>query len=403
MKEVPCRSNLFSIGRKTIERLPFSPIKNKLLRHGTFLLVFGLAASAAQQTAPPQPVSTARIRLFRIQSDLLTAYWGRPMFLEAGVVLPPGHDPEKNQPVCYIVHGFGGSHRSAWSRGPAMLEGMQTGTIPAMLYIFLNASCPRGHHEFADSANNGPVGEALITEFIPALEAKFGGPEKGGGRFLTGHSSGGWSTLWLQITYPRIFGGTWSTAPDPVDFRDFTGVNIYSDRNAYVDSHGDPVMMVRRNGEWVMSLKEFVERELARQPFGGQYSSFDAVFSPRGPDGRPMPLFDRDDGTIDSAVAQAWKKYDIALVLKKNWPRLRSLLQGKIHVWVGTQDTFRLEGAVALLQRQMARLGSDAEFLFVPGRDHGTLFAPHPEYWPDGMLARIFREMWTHWEHPGVR
>ena len=33
-------------------------------------------------------------------------------------------------------------------------------------------------------------------------------------RFLTGHSSGGWSSLWLQVDYPEFFGGVWSTAPD---------------------------------------------------------------------------------------------------------------------------------------------------------------------------------------------
>ena len=48
------------------------------------------------------------------------------------------------------------------------------------------------------------------------------------GRFLNGHSSGGWATLQLQTHYPKIFGGTWSTSPDPSDFHDFTGVDLYA-------------------------------------------------------------------------------------------------------------------------------------------------------------------------------
>ena len=91
---------------------------------------------------------------------------------------------------------------------------------PRLLYVYLNAQFPLGHHEFADSVNNGPWGKALTTEFIPQLEAKYGAAATPAGRFLTGHSSGGWSSLWLQVNYPEFFGGVWSTAPDPVDFRD---------------------------------------------------------------------------------------------------------------------------------------------------------------------------------------
>ncbi|HLU40436.1 MAG TPA: hypothetical protein VK081_13715, partial [Planctomycetota bacterium] len=96
---------------------------------------------------------------------------------------------------------------------------------------------------------------------------------------------------------------------------------------------------------------------------------------------------------IDRFVAESWRKYDIGAILRERWPRLRDKLAGKLHVWIGTEDTFRLEGAVRLLRDDLARLGSDADILLVEGRDHGSLSAPHPELWPDGMLARIHREM----------
>jgi hypothetical protein len=50
---------------------------------------------------------------------------------------------------------------------------MRDDGYPRMLHVFLNAKCALGHHEFADSVNNGPWGAALTREFIPALEAKF--------------------------------------------------------------------------------------------------------------------------------------------------------------------------------------------------------------------------------------
>jgi S-formylglutathione hydrolase FrmB len=352
-----------------------------------WLLVFGAVAPLCRA----QDEANDGVVLFERRSALLSSFWGRDIAMQAGVVLPPDRKAGEALPVCYSIHGFGGSHRGAWRRGPELIEQMRSG-YPRMLYVFLNASCPLGHHEFADSVNNGPWGTALVTEFAPALEAEFaagGAPTR---RYLTGHSSGGWSSLWLQITHPDFFGGTWSTSPDSVDFRDFTGVDIYRFDSAYVDPDGVPIQLMRRNGEFVMSLQQFARREAAARPYGGQFASFDAVFSPRGDDGRPMPLFDRDTGAIDKAVAKAWENYDIRLVLERNWATLGPKLRGKLHAFCGTQDTYRLEGALYLLRTALLQLGSDAQFVFAEGRDHSTVMRAH-ELWPDGLLARIHREM----------
>ena len=336
---------------------------------------------------------------FRMQSPLLTKFWGRPMFVEAGVIVPPDHQPEtRNTPVCYSIHGFGGSHRRAWRSAGRLLNGMKNGSTPRMLYVFLNAQFPLGHHEFADSVNNGPWGKALTTEFIPALERRFGAVATPNGRFVTGHSSGGWSSLWLQVTYPNFFGGTWSTAPDPVDFRDFSGVDIYTQRNAYFDSDGKEIPLVKRNGKFVLTIKGYAQREVARRDYGGQFASFDAVFSPRGEDGRPMRLFDRETGTIDPKVAKSWERFDIRLILKRHWPQLQPRLRGKLHIYVGLEDTYRLEGAVKLLKKELQTLGSGAEVIFVQGRHHGNLGNPHPKFWPLGMRSHIYAAMWKQWQ-----
>ncbi|RMH02547.1 MAG: hypothetical protein D6702_08565 [Planctomycetota bacterium] len=360
-----------------------------------------LLAPFCQGTAPgpaPDPAADP-VHWVEFESRLLSSFWGRPIRMRAGVVLPPDRLPGEEIPACYSIHGFGGSHLEAARRAPGLLRAMAEQGYPRMAYVFLDASCPFGHHAFADSVNNGPWGTALVEEFIPELERRFDLPAEPTARLLTGHSSGGWSSLWLQIRHPEFFGGVWATAPDPVDFRDFTGVDIYTWRNAYVDPAGKEVQLVRGpDGSWRMSLREFCARELARQgEYGGQMASFDAVFSPRGEDGRPMPLFDRATGAIDPMVARAWQRYDISLILRRDWARLGPLLRGRLHVWIGDRDTFRLEGAVRLLQAELERLGSDADILIVPGRDHGSLFQPHQELWPDGLLARIHHEMWRQW------
>ncbi len=352
------------------------------------LLLLPLPVSCAQQ----QLTETAEIKHFRIRSELLSAFRERDTWIEAGVVLPPDRAPGERPPIAINIHGFGGSHRGAWRSGPGLVEAMRADTLPRMIYVFPNAQFEYGHHEFADSAHNGPWGEAFTTEFIPALEARFeawGAPE---GRLLCGHSSGGWSSLWLQVAYPDFFGGTWSTAPDPVDFRDFTGVNIYAWDNAFTDPDGNEIFLMRRNGEWTTSLREFTRQEFSRQESGGQMASFDAVFSPVGPDGRPRPLYDHETGAIDHEVARAWERYDIALVLRRNWAVLGPKLQGKLRVYCGLWDTFRLEGAVILLRDALQELGSDAEIVLIPERDHGSLGAPH-ELWPDGLYPMIYRQM----------
>lgn len=262
-----------------------------------------------------------------------------------------------------------------------------------MLYVFLDASFRTGHHVFADSANNGPWGAALTEEFVPALEAEYATIGRPHGRFLTGHSSGGWSTLWLQVAYPDFFGGTWPTAPDPVDFRNFTGIDLYAWDSAYRDPNGDVIQLWRAGDGWRYSFEDFARKEAAEKGIGGQLYSFDAVFSQRRTDGTPAEVFDRETGKIDHAVVETWKPYDISLRLRENWGELGPKLAGKLNVIVGTKDTFRLDESCRLLDAELERLGSPDRILFVEGRTHGDLAAPHPEHYPEGMYRRIFTEM----------
>lgn len=337
-----------------------------------------------------------RVEVFAFRSALLSAFAETDVEIVASVLTPPNFDPATQYAIIYHVHGFGGTHRSSAQRhGAGIIQRMSAGEAHPFVHVFLDATHTNGHHVFADSQNNGPWGSALVTEFLPAVDERYGGVGEAWGRFVTGHSSGGWSSLWLQVAYPTAFGGVWSTAPDPVDFRDFTGVDIYDFDNVYRDPSGEVVQLMRRNGKWARSLEDYVVREMREQKIGGQFYSFDAVFSPRGDDGNPVPLFERETGKIDPAVAEAWKAYDIALVLRARWNEVAPSLRGKLHIIVGTVDTFRLEGAAKLLATELKALGSDAEVLLVEGRDHGDLYAPHPEHYPKGLRTRIEAEAWS--------
>ncbi len=346
------------------------------------------------RTEPPRPrPDTPQVRLAEFRSPLLSAFWGRPIVMRAGVVLP-GKASGRLYPAVYHVHGFGGNHLDAWDQAPSLTAMMRAGTRARMAHVFLDGSFPSGHHEFADSVNNGPWGKALTTEFIPWLEKNYPLEPSPKARFLTGHSSGGWSTLWLQITYPDFFGGTWSTSPDPVDMRSFTGVDVTpgSRDNMYRKADGSARNLVREGGREVASIESFAREEEVVGPYGGQLASFEWVFSARGPDGRPMRLFNRVTGEQDPVAQESWRHYDIRFTLATHWATLGPKLQGKLHIICGSEDTFHLEEAVVLLCGFLKEQGSDATCELVPGRDHMNLYASSPAY-PRGLEARIDREM----------
>ena len=334
--------------------------------------------------AKPFP-ETDRVKLVDVESKLLTEFHGRPTRLRAGVVLPESfaRNPDKRYPVVYEIPGFGGTHFgavAAAARKATDVAGVE------MVYVVLDPSCRLGHHVFADSANNGPYGRALVEELIPFIEKEYRGLGTPNARFVTGHSSGGWSSLWLQVAYPDFFGGVWSTSPDPVDFRDFQRVDLTKPGvNLYTDADGNPRPLARVVGKPVLYYKPFSDMETV-MGHGGQLASFEAVFSPRGPDGRPCRLWDRATGAVDPDTARAWEKYDIRLRLEREWKTLGPKLGGKLHVYTGGDDTFYLDGAARLLQESMKRLGSDADVEIIPGRDHGTLLDKK-------MRERIAQEM----------
>ena len=338
-----------------------------------------------------QSQSTERVKLVDMESRLLSNFHKKPMRLRAGVILPKSFQEhaDKRYPVIYEIPGFTGRHTTALGmakRNVTEVAGVE------MLYVVLDPDCRLGHHVFADSDNNGPCGQALIEELIPHIEKTYRGLGTPQTRFLTGHSSGGWSSLWLQVAYPDFFGGVWSTAPDPVDFRDFQMVNIYKPgTNLFKDEDGKSRPLGRFNKKVVIEYQPFSDMEVVMGR-GGQLFSFEAVFGPRGADGRPVPLWDRKTGAIDARVAEAWKRYDIRLILEKNWKTLGPKLAGKLHVYMGDQDNFYLEGATLLLKQALAKLGSDAVVELFPGRDHGTLMTAQLRQRIANEMAEQFRK-----------
>jgi S-formylglutathione hydrolase FrmB len=353
---------------------------------------YELSADQVIQETPP--LDTDWVKFVEVRSRLLSDFHGREFKLRAAVILPSTYHekPQEKFPALYVIPGFGGRATSAlnWVKSPRGLK-WQRGEVPLQMFrIVLDPEVPLGHSVFANSANNGPVGDALVRELIPEIEKRFRCVSEARGRFLTGHSSGGWSSLWLQVVYSDLFGGCWSTAPDPVDFRAFQTINIYEDRNGHWTREGFARPVARTRLEPALTFARLDLWEYVTGP-GGQLDSFNAVFSPRARDGRPRRLMNALSGVIDREVAEHWKRYDIRRVLQENWNTLGPELSGKLHVLAGDEDTFYLEAAVERLRDFLRTTRHGGYVEMVPG-DHSSMMTEELRDRIDREIAERFAD-----------
>jgi len=335
-----------------------------------------------QVPAEELPKSSEYIKYIKLESRLLSEFWGRPMYLRAGVVLPRDHTTEASRKYPLRVH-IGGYGSRFTGIGRMMTEGSEFKRIwladdtPRMILLHVDGAGPFGDPYQVNSANNGPFGDALTQELIPYVEREFRGNGK---RVLDGGSTGGWVSLALQIFYPEFFSGAWSSCADGVDFRAFQLVDIYKDANAYVNSfgferpaarnlHGDVKYSMRHE---CGSLENVLGRGDSWTLSGGQWGAWNAVYGPRGADRKPIALWDPRSGTIDHSVAEQWKKYDLRLYVENNWKTLAPKLNGKLNIWIGDADDYFLNNAMHLFEEMTRRLEpkSEVRIVFSPGKGH---------------------------------
>jgi hypothetical protein len=333
------------------------------------------------------PEDTKYIKHVKIQSELLTRFWGRPMHLGACVLLPHGFDehPEARYPLV-IFHGhfphtydgfreeppdpdlepeyserfrLQGYNRIVQQHAHDLYKAWIAPDMPRMIIIQIQHANPYYDDSYAvNSANLGPYGDAIMKELLPFVEKKFRGLGKGWARFTYGGSTGGWEALAAQIFYPDDINGCFAACPDPIDFRAYTVVNIYEDKNAYYVE--GPWQRVPRPGmrdylgQISSTLEQLNLRELAigtHSRSGDQWDIWEAVYSPVGPDGYPKRIWDKLTGEIDREVAAYWREnYDLRHILERDWTKLGPKLRGKIHIYCGDMDNYYLNNAVYLME-----------------------------------------------------
>jgi hypothetical protein len=355
------------------------------------------------------PPDTAWVKRIKIQSPMLSKFWGHPIYLGATVLLPKGYDehPNERYPVIYIQGHFGlsapfGFSESGGGGRPGAAEfskAWMSDGFPRMIAVTWQHPTPYFDDSYAvNSVNNGPYGDALLQELVPYLEQHFRIIPAPYARMLTGGSTGGWESLALQVLHPDFFGGTWTMYPDPIDFRRYQLVDIYKDDNAftapgYTYMVPERPMMRTPEGQVVQTMRQMSQLEDVLGSHGRsaqQFEAWEAVYGPVDADGYPKPLWDKRTGKIDKSVAAYMKEhgYDLAAYLKDNWGKLGPQLQGKLHLYVGDMDNFYLNLAVYLLEDQLKAAGSDATFEYGrPMKGHG---------WQPMSNAELVKMMYPH-------
>ncbi len=344
---------------------------------------------------PPvkEPEDTKYIKHIKIQSKLLTAFWGRPMYVAAHILLPEGFDehPKVHYPLA-IFHGHFPEDISDFRTTPPdenlkpdtsdrfHITGynkivqqedynfykMWTGkNFPRVLVVEIQHANPYYDDSYAvNSANLGPYGDAITYELIPEIEKRFRGIGQGWARFMYGGSTGGWEVLAAQVFYPNEYNGCYAACPDPIDFHHYTTIDLYNNRNAYyVESdfkktprpgHRDYL------GHVSATVQEMNHRELAlgtQSRSGDQFDIWEAVFSPMAADGYPKRIYDKYTGAIDSSVAAYWREhYDLTHIIQRDWATIGEKLKGKIHIYVGDMDSYYLNNAVYTAEDMLKKL-----------------------------------------------
>ena len=194
-----------------------TPVKLHLdpVAGGTFTLQLDQVLPPLQPVPPGgttqqgNPTDSAHVKHIKIQSKLLTRFWGQPMYIGANILLPRDYDSKRARHQDYPVIW----HQTHFpSRNPfgfvedgsnAFSQFWLSKDAPQVIVVEIRHENPYFDDSYAvNSANLGPYGDAITKELMPAVDKAFRTIDARWARTITGGSTGGWETIAQQVFYP---------------------------------------------------------------------------------------------------------------------------------------------------------------------------------------------------------
>ena len=157
------------------------------------------------------PEDTKWVKRIKMQSDILSKFWGHPIYIGATILLPRGYDehPDVRYPTVYHQGHFSLRPPLRFDRDSTFTEEWKSEDFPRFIAVTIQHPTPYFDDSYAvNSANNGPYGDAIHQELIPEIENRFRTISESYARVLTGGSTGGWESFALQVFFPDFYGGT---------------------------------------------------------------------------------------------------------------------------------------------------------------------------------------------------
>lgn len=327
--------------------------------------------------AAKQPADTKYLKFRKFRSALASKFWGRDTPVGVNILLPEGYDehPNARYPVVFHMGHFleytplrFPTTEPEKTEGPApqgsprwLWEHWSAKDTPRVIVVTLLHPTPfYDDSYFVNSANTGPWQDVLMKELLPYINREFRTIDAPWARTMFGGSTGGWISLYTQVTRPESFGGAWVYCPDMVDYRALVHTDVYKEKN-YFTPDGYKWLKPERpysrtvTGGWAVSARQFgqLSRALGNKSRGGEWiDAYAAMFGPVGPDGYPVPLIDWNTGAIDNHVAEVWRDngFDMRHYLQSNWKTVGPKVRGKLFFLCGDMDQFYCNNAMYLLE-----------------------------------------------------
>lgn len=146
------------------------------------------------------------------------------------IILPENYSVEKQYPVLYLLHGYGGKASSWVTMDPALQE-------EANKYDMIIV-CPDGKNSWYWDSPVNPQSQYetyVSNELVNYIDSNYSTVQSPKGRAITGLSMGGHGGLWLAFRHQDIFGACGSMSGG-VDIRPFNSWDLKDLLGTYDDN-----------------------------------------------------------------------------------------------------------------------------------------------------------------------